>query len=141
MDQAQILELSKQHPVIFFDGVCGLCNGAVDALLTRDLDAHFRFAPLQGSSARAVLTADECKQLQTFVLVKNQQIYRRSTAALEIMRSLGGGWQILGMTFFLCPQFIRDFIYSLVAKNRYRVWGKKDICRVPTASERARFLD
>ncbi len=129
-----------QHPVIFFDGVCGLCNAFVDYVLNRDHQEIFYFAPLQGDFAGEIeALAPYRNSLTSVVLWKNGQVYTHSTAAMEVLISLGGVWKLLRV-FYLVPRFLRDFAYKLIARNRYRLFGKSETCRLPTAEERSRFL-
>lgn len=135
-----LLELSKEHPIVFFDGVCGLCNGVVDTLLRADRKGQFRFTPLQGQPAAGVLDAAEIADLQSFVVLSHGDFFRRSDAAVEILARLGVPWSLVAAILRLIPRPLRDFVYSIVAKNRYRVWGKKETCRIPSKEERARFI-
>ncbi len=129
-----------EHPVIFFDGVCGLCNAFVDFVLNHDHEEVFYFAPLQGDFAREIDALSPYRNsLSSVVLWKNGQVYTESTAAMEVFIALGGGWKIMRL-FYLVPRFIRDFFYKLIARNRYKIFGKSETCRMPTPQERSRFL-
>jgi predicted DCC family thiol-disulfide oxidoreductase YuxK len=127
-------------PVIFFDGVCGICNRFVDFVIARDRAALFRFAPLQGETARERLPEADLRDLNTMVLWEEQEVFRKSTAAARILIRLGGVWRVMGTALRLVPRPLRDAGYSLVARYRYRIFGKKETCRIPTPAERARFL-
>ncbi len=129
-------------PVIFFDGVCGLCNRFIDFVIQRDPGAVFRFAPLQGETARERLPDSDVRDINTMVLWegRGQEVYRKSTAAVRILIRLGGIWRLLGGALRLVPRPLRDAGYSLVARYRYAIFGKKETCRMPTPAERARFL-
>ncbi|QLY26985.1 thiol-disulfide oxidoreductase DCC family protein [Bdellovibrio sp. KM01] len=129
----------KMRNVVFFDGVCHLCNGFVDAVITRDPQHRFLFAPLQGSTAEALLPAQDRENLDTVIYYESGKIYHRSAAVLKILSGLGGvyGLSRLGWIF---PGFIRDNLYKLVAKNRYSWFGKRDFCRLPTPNERTYLL-
>jgi predicted DCC family thiol-disulfide oxidoreductase YuxK len=127
-------------PVIFFDGVCGLCNRFVDFVIARDAAGVFRFAPLQGETARERLPEADVRDVNTMVLWEGQGIFRKSTAAVRILARLGGRWRILGRALSFVPRPLRDAGYSLIARFRYSLFGKKDTCRMPTPAERARFL-
>ena len=140
---------TTDHPILFFDGVCGLCNGFVDFLLVRDAQHQFRFAPLQGETASRLIhaeydSADATKQssqmLRSIVLLEGDRQYRRSAAVVRILRRLGTGWRIVSGLLWVIPRPIRDAGYRLVAVSRYRLFGKKETCRLPTAAERERFL-
>jgi predicted DCC family thiol-disulfide oxidoreductase YuxK len=127
-------------PVLFFDGVCGLCNRFIDFVITRDRAAVFRFAPLQGETARDHLPETDVRVINTMVLRDEQGVFRKSTAAVRVLIRLGGAWRILGGALWLVPRPLRDAAYSVVARYRYAIFGKKETCRMPTPAERARFL-
>lgn len=133
---------STDTPVILFDGVCSFCNATVRFLLRRDREGRFLFAPLQSEAGQSLqrmhgLAADA---LDTMILVQGEHAYHRSTAALKIARRLGGPWALL-YVFIVLPAPLRDAAYNLVARNRYRWFGKQDACMVPTEQQRSRFLD
>jgi predicted DCC family thiol-disulfide oxidoreductase YuxK len=127
-------------PIVFFDGVCGLCNRFIDFVIKRDRAGVFRFAPLQGETARERLPAADVRDVNTMVLVDEQGVFRKSTAATRILLRLGGFWGLIGGTLRLVPPPLRNAGYSLVARYRYRIFGKKETCRLPTPAERGRFL-
>lgn len=126
-------------PIVFFDGVCGLCNGFVDRLMRWDTRRVLRFATLQGSTAATQLPQAHTQELSTIVYVDGEGLYTRSDAALRIVLRLGGAWKLAGV-FFLIPRFVRDALYNWVARNRYQLFGKHDSCRLPTPEERGVFL-
>ena len=126
--------------IVFFDGVCGLCNWTVDFLMRRNGQGRLLFATLQGNTAKQELNREYLADLDTVIFKKGEHIYEKSTAALEILRELGGVYK-LAIIFYLVPRFLRDFIYNRVANNRYAVWGKRETCRLPTPEERKYFLD
>jgi predicted DCC family thiol-disulfide oxidoreductase YuxK len=126
--------------IVFFDGLCNLCNGFVDFVVRRDSVGVFKFAPLQGKAAQEKLTAELRGELRTVALWSQGQVYTKSDAALTVLTQLGGSW-VLFKGFWLLPKFLRDLVYDLVAGNRYAWFGKRDTCRLPTEEERARFLD
>jgi predicted DCC family thiol-disulfide oxidoreductase YuxK len=128
------------RPIVFFDGVCGLCNRFVDFLLPRDHYRVFLFAPLQGETARARLSDEDIENVSTIVLVDETGTHRRSKAVVRILCRLGFGWKITGFLLAMIPRPLRDLGYKLVARYRYALFGKKDECRLPTTDERARFL-
>lgn len=136
--------MSEPNPILLFDGVCNLCDGAVQFVMRHDRAERFRFASLQSDVAtpyldRAGLEAD---YLASLVLVdESGQIHIGSDAALEVGRRLDAPWSGLARAGLAVPRSIREPIYRGIAKSRYRVFGKKDECRIPTPSERARFLD
>lgn len=134
-------ETALDHPILFFDGVCNLCNSWVDYVIRRDKDRVFRFASLQGETARKMVP-DYAKpgDLSTLVLLDEKGQHIRSTAALRMMRRLGGFSGGLATVLLAIPRPIRDLGYRVVAANRYRLFGQKDSCRLPTPQERALFL-
>ena len=129
-----------QHPIIFFDGVCAMCNGFVDLMLRADRMHVFLFAPIQGETARDLLPPiGEDPEQWSMVYLDEQGVHDQSDASLEVYRRLGGPWAVLGWLRFI-PRFVRNPVYRLIARNRYRWFGKRETCRVPTAEERARFM-
>ncbi len=133
-------EIEVVRRILFFDGVCGLCNGSIDFVLKRDLRGDFQFAPLQGETARALLTPADVGDLNTVVLLIGGCTYRKSAAVVRVFWRLGPFWQLIGTLLWLIPLPLRNVGYTLVATNRYRFFGKKETCRLPTPEERARFL-
>jgi len=128
------------HPILFFDGVCGLCNWFVDLLLKADRQDRFRFAPLQGDTAQRMLgLQDQYGGPNSFVFHEKERSYEQSNAVLLALRRLGGVWRLVAML-YVFPRPLRDFVYRIVARNRYRWFGKRDVCRVPTPEEQERFL-
>ena len=127
--------------MLFFDGVCNLCNWSVDFVIKRDKRKKFRFASLQGETAHKYVPeyAEEAG-LSTVVLLTGHGKYIRSTGVAHVLKGLGGFWKFLGGFLLLLPRPFRDWLYKLVVKNRYRWAGKKDTCRLPTPEERAVFL-
>ena len=129
--------------VVFFDGVCNLCNWSVDFIIKRDPKGVFKFASLQSDVAQRLLKQQQAvvdNGMRTIVLLKNDRLYYRSDAVLEICRDLSNPWPLLS-TFKVIPRFIRDAVYRLISRNRYRWFGQKDTCRVPTVEEQLRFLE
>ena len=137
-----LAEVDEGTPVVLFDGVCNLCNGVVQFLIRHDPDAEFRFAALQSEAGQALLERFDLPtgEFDSFVLVEGGDYATKSTAALRIARRLGFPYSLL-YPFVVLPTFLRDRVYDLVADNRYRIFGKKDQCMVPTPDRRARFLD
>lgn len=129
----------RDDKIIFFDGVCNLCNGAVYFITKRDKNSTFKFASLQGETASILIPKDFISNLDSLVLYDNGSILIKSSAALDIARELSLPWSLFSY-FRLIPLFIRDWVYDIVSKNRYRLFGKKDTCRVPRASEKEFFL-
>lgn len=136
------------HPTLLYDGVCGLCNRLVKFILRRDQNAVFRFASLQSGFAARVMTRHGANpgQLDTFYVVLNygepqETLIARSDAAVYVLKQLGGIWGVAAIVAGMLPKFLRDGAYSLVARNRYRIFGRYDSCPLPSAETRARFLD
>lgn len=132
---------SETHPILFFDGVCGLCNKSVDFVLMRDKRDRFRFAPLQGETAASMLGSDDVENLNTLILKTESGLYRRTSAVVRILWYLGGFWALLGALLWIIPLPLRNLGYRGVSACRYSLFGKKESCRIPTPSERERFLD
>ena len=127
--------------VVYYDGLCGLCDRAVQFLLARDRAARLRFAPLQGETARATLpTALRTPPLETLVVVHRGEVLTRSAAALVALREVGGGWAMVSRLLALVPRAVRDAGYAAIARRRDAWFGRLDACRLPTPSERERFL-
>jgi predicted DCC family thiol-disulfide oxidoreductase YuxK len=126
--------------VLFFDGVCNLCNKTVDFLIRRDKKNVLRFSPLQGTTARELLPKEMVEALPSVALVDKNGTYQRSTAILRVAAKLGGLWPVV-LVFLVIPAPIRDAIYNWIGKNRYKWFGQKDSCRLPTLEERAKFLN
>jgi predicted DCC family thiol-disulfide oxidoreductase YuxK len=128
-------------PIILFDGVCNLCNGAVQTVIKHDSNGNFLFASLQSNEGKKLLAqyrlpADD---LNSFVLIQNGKAYTKSSGALKVVKQLTGSWQLL-YAFIIVPKFIRDWVYVWIANNRYKWFGKKDECMIPTPALKARFL-
>ncbi len=126
--------------MIFFDGVCGLCNHWIDFVVARDRKQQFRFAPLQGDTARECLGMAAGESLSSVVLLDATGIYRKTDAVWRMLMRLGGVWRMAGWMLRLIPRPIRNWSYDFIACHRYRWFGRKETCRLPTADERARFL-
>ncbi|RYY68976.1 MAG: thiol-disulfide oxidoreductase DCC family protein [Chitinophagaceae bacterium] len=131
-----------ESPLILFDGVCNLCNGAVQFVIRHDKKGQFKFASLQSESGQHLLQKHQLPQenFTSFVLIENGKTYIRSTAALRVARSLTGAVKLL-YGFIIVPPFIRDAVYNFIAKHRYRWFGKKDSCMLPTPELQSRFLN
>jgi len=127
--------------IILFDGVCNLCNGSVQFVIQRDPEGRFNFAALQSDAAKQLLKDYQLpvSDLYSIILIKKGKVYQRSSAALEIARGLSGLWPLL-YVFVVIPPFIRDGIYNWIAKNRYRWFGQKEECMIPTPELKSRFL-
>tara|TARA_R100000306_G_C4355599_1_gene132534 strand:- start:475 stop:888 length:414 start_codon:yes stop_codon:yes gene_type:complete len=127
--------------IILFDGVCNLCNSSVLFVIKRDKKNRFRFAALQSDAGRRLAKAYgiDTAQTDSIILIEGQDCYAKSSAALRIARELSGAWPLL-YGFILVPTSLRNWVYDWVAKNRYRWFGKKDSCMIPTASLQSKFL-
>lgn len=134
-------QLSKQHQIVLFDGVCTLCNQSIDFIIRRDEQDVFKFASLQSEFAQELLKdyPVDAQALDSVLLIKDAKLYQKSTAALHIAKQLRGGWKLM-YGFIIVPKFLRDAVYQWIARNRYRWFGKKETCRLPTPEERAKFL-
>lgn len=128
--------------IVLFDGVCNFCNGTVNFIIRRDSENRFRFAALQSEAGQKLLRQYDLNQpgIDSVVLIENGGAFTHSSAALKIARRLGGFWQVFSI-FQIVPRPARDFFYRLLARNRYRLFGKKDVCMMPTPEIKARFLD
>jgi len=124
--------------IVFFDGVCGLCNRFVDVVIRMDKKKKIFFAPLQGNVAKQNLDFLN-EEFDTVIFLSNNKIYTKSTAAIRIAASMGGVKKI-ALVFLVIPAFIRDYIYDWISKNRYKWFGKNAVCRVPSEEEKERFL-
>lgn len=136
------VDLSQGGGVIYFDGVCVLCNGLVDFVIPRDRHRRFRYATLQSEKGQRImrrlqLPADE---LQTFILQEDGKEYVKSTAALRVCKGLSGAWPLLYLLIAV-PRPLRDAVYGWVGRRRYRWFGRRASCRVPSEAERHLFLE
>ena len=130
----------QNQSVILFDGVCNLCNGAVTFVISRDKKNVFRFAPLQSEAAQQLLQQHGVlKKMDSIVVIEGEQLFQKSIAALKIAKHFPWYWQWL-LVFWIVPRPLRDAVYDVIAKNRYRWFGKQDVCMIPTPELRARFL-
>ena len=132
-------ESDPAGPVVLFDGVCNLCDAAVTFIIDRDADAVFRFASLQSETGQRLTQQYGLENEDTVVLVADGRCYVRSTAALRIARRLDGAWPLLA-ALLVVPASLRDAAYRFIARHRYRWFGTRDACRVPTPELRRRFL-
>lgn len=137
---ADAARTETERPIVFFDGVCGMCNHTVDFLLKHDRRQQLLFATLQGTTAKARLGPRDVASLSSIVFLAQGKAYRHSTAVTRILWRIGGVWRVLGAMLWLVPWPVRHLGYQLTAKLRYRLFGRKETCRMPTPAERARFL-
>lgn len=133
--------MTAENSIILFDGVCNLCSGAVQFILRRDHKKHFVFASLQSEVGKTLLSEYKVNtSIETIILLQNNKWFSQSSAALEIARKLPGAWPLL-YAFKIVPPFIRDGVYDWISRNRYRFFGKKESCMIPTPEWKNRFLD
>ena len=135
--------MNKQltHSIILFDGVCNLCNGAVNFVIKRDPRNVFKFTPLQEKQGVLLLKkhAIDAKMLDSIVLIENGNVYIKSSAALRIAKKMSNLWPLF-FALLIIPRFMRDGVYDFIAKNRYKWFGKKEQCMIPTPGLREKFL-
>ena len=127
--------------IILFDGVCNFCNSSVNFIIERDREGYFKFAPLQSEIGETLLSENGIDKVDTdsVVLIEDGKAYTHSTAALRVARRLVGAWKWLYYLIFV-PRILRDAAYKLFAKYRYKLFGKKDECMLPSPEIRARFV-
>ncbi|PHS39892.1 MAG: thiol-disulfide oxidoreductase [Sulfurovum sp.] len=129
--------MSKINQVIIFDGACGLCNKSVDLLIKMDKEKRFKYTSLQGEYVK---TLDIKPDIDSIIFYIDGTVYYKSTAILKILKSLGGIW-IISNICYLIPRLIRDYIYDVIAKYRYKTFGKRESCRIPKEGEEELFID
>jgi len=132
--------MDSRH-IIIFDGVCNFCNGAINFIIKRDPGCKFAFTPMQSELALQMMEEHGVSNVgfDTFLLVKDGRSYVFTDAALEIAKDLSGFWRLLTVLRII-PRFVRDWFYRLFARNRYAVFGRTDICMVPTEELKSRFV-
>lgn len=126
--------------IIFFDGVCNLCNSTVDLVVKLDKKKRMKYASLQSHYAKNLLSLKDLTDLDSIIFFKDGEKYYRSDAVIYILLSLYPRLQILKFLIYI-PKPFRDSLYKMIARNRYKIFGKKDICRIPTKEEAALFLE
>jgi len=126
--------------IVFFDGVCGLCNRLVDFLMRKDRKNMLLYAPLQGATATKYISNVNPGDLSTVVYLKDDKLLFKSDAILQILVDIGGFWKMFG-AFKIVHRPLRNWVYDLIAKRRYKWFGQRESCRVPTPAELAKFLD
>ncbi len=129
-----------EQTIVFFDGQCVLCNRFVDFLIRHDKKNNFKFASLQGTAAKNILPSEYLSNVDSVVFKNKQnQIFIKSQAVVNILISLNGLWGVSKLLRII-PIFIMDFIYDLIAKNRFYWFGRRDICRISTEEEKEKIL-
>lgn len=133
--------MRNNENIVLFDGVCNLCNSLVQFIIRRDPEVKFTFASLQSVSGKTLLEKYELQTdfIDSIVYIKTDICYQKSTAVLHILKDLGGVWKLC-FIFIIIPKFIRDFIYQIISKRRYKLFGKLDSCMLPTPDIEERFL-
>ncbi len=127
--------------ILLFDGECNLCNGIVQFVIKRDPNAKYQFAALQSETGQKLLKEYNFpNQFDSFIMIEDGKAYQKSSAALRVVRHLNGGWRLFTV-FKIIPTPIRDVIYNFIARNRYKWFGKRDSCMIPTPDIKSRFLD
>lgn len=134
--------MNTQKKIILFDGVCNFCSFWVNFVIKRDKKDIFRFAALQSEKAKELTSrfSIDISKPDTFILITDDKFFTKSTAALLVCRELNGVVRIL-YPFIVLPKIFRDFIYDMIAENRYKLFGKRESCRVPTEADRLKFLE
>jgi predicted DCC family thiol-disulfide oxidoreductase YuxK len=131
----------NDQPIILFDGICNLCNSAVQFVIKHDREGKFLFTSLQSDTGQQLLKKFNISldNFNSFVLLQNNTAYTQSTAALKVAKQLDGGWKLL-YGFIIVPAFIRNAVYKWISNNRYKWFGKLNECMIPTPGLRSRFL-
>ena len=137
-----MLNSETKNLIVLFDGVCNLCSSSVQFIIKNDKKKQFRFASLQSEFGQKVMEQFglPTNELNSFILLENEKIYTKSAGALRVAKRLNGLWVLL-YGFIIVPPFIRNAVYSFVANNRYKWFGKKEACWLPTPELRKLFLD
>ncbi len=133
--------MGKQNDVILFDGVCNLCNDAITFIIKRDRKNHYRFAALQSDIGALYLKKHSINpdEIDSIVLIRGEYAYTEASAALRIAQKMSGLWPLF-YVFIIIPKFISNAIYEYIARNRYKWFGKKESCMIPTPALRDKFL-
>lgn len=131
----------QNNSIILFDGVCNFCNSSVNFIIKRDKKNYFLFSSLQSEYSQKFLTKNNfpTNNFNSIILIENNKLYQKSTAALKIAKHLKGLWK-LSYVFIIIPPFIRDFFYDVLTKNRYKWFGKKEMCMIPDEKIKRKFL-
>ncbi len=132
----------EEKSIILFDGVCNFCNAGINFIIRQDKKKIFRFAALQSRAGQQLAEEHNLpkKDFDSFILIENGKVYNRSTAGVKVYNKLPWYWKWT-QVFWIVPKFIRDGVYDFIARNRYKWFGKKEVCMIPTPELRSRFLD
>lgn len=125
--------------IVLFDGLCNFCDSSVQFIMKRDHNAHFQFASIQSDLGQQLLKEHGLTEVDSIVVINNENAFTKSNAAIEIAKYFKGLWKIL-VVVKVVPKPFRDMVYDWIARNRYKWFGQKDACRIPTPEERERFL-
>ncbi|MEH6763013.1 MAG: thiol-disulfide oxidoreductase DCC family protein [Aequorivita antarctica] len=133
--------MNEKHKIILFDGVCNLCNGAVTYIIKHDKKNVFKFAALQSEIGKQLVAKFniDTKKVDSIILIDDEKHYEKSSAALHITKNLSGAYPLL-FGFMIVPKFFRNAVYDYIARNRYKWFGKKESCMIPTKELKAKFL-
>jgi predicted DCC family thiol-disulfide oxidoreductase YuxK len=133
--------LGKKQSIILFDGICNLCNSSINFVIKRDKKDEFRFTALQEEPGISLLKRHhiDTKDTDSIILIENDIVYVKSSAALRVSRKLSGAWPLM-YVFMIIPTFIRNGVYDYIAKNRYKWYGKQDSCMIPNPELNDKFL-
>lgn len=135
------MRLQDEYSLVLFDGVCNLCNQAVDFIIRKDKNNNFKVGALQDSLVKDLLKTYTINEdyLDSLILIQGDEVFYKSSAALRIAKDLGGFWQVLYIGILL-PRSLRDSIYDWIGRNRYKWFGKKETCRLPSPEEKEKFI-
>ena len=133
-------QTTDKNPIILFDGICNFCNSSVNFIIENDKNDVFRFASLQSDFTKELRnTINIPDEIDSIILILNGKCFTKSDAVLEISRNLNGFWKLF-YAFIVIPKFIRNFFYDIIAKNRYKWFGKKEVCMIPSEEIKSKFL-
>lgn len=132
----------KETHILLFDGVCNLCNSMVQFSIKRDPKEKLKFASLQSESGQKLLKKFglPTDDFHSFVFIKGDKYFLKSSAGLHVLKELGGVWKLFYIL-IIFPRPMRDFFYNIIAKTRYNIFGKRDVCMIPTSEIKKRFLE
>ena len=130
----------RGYDIVFFDGVCNFCNAAIDRIYRTTKKRNIYYSSLQSGFAKRNLPQEAINNADTIIFYSRGKLYYRSSAVLQIVKHLNGAYRLL-IALYIFPRFIRDAVYRLIAKNRYKWFGKKESCRIPADEEKKYFLE